>query len=392
MRAYVTSPLQRHGLPSSVARSAAVQPLSRPASIPRASGIRPSFRGWGRPSLAERGESVRAKAAGSNASAQVLTELEFKEWLQEVMKPPPSSRGYYPGMMPSMTGTDGSYPDSSVWTHGISDEALHTSRRYLAACIMEEPELAPEVCVGASWALDALVRAMAQGGHAAELESSPHMLMAVSRLAAWVPSGAWVRPLEEWEPPAKGAAWEEAVRSVAAHLLELYPVPAGLQGALAHSDADVAAVSEAAQRVSRAFLRVHAAAGGGASMHGALQEHVDPSVTKKMAAALASADDGESSNPLHAFRLAQMRALDCEGWVAEAILESDVGSRIAVGGGEGGLDEEYVATVLLWMAANGEELRNPGTATVGVRVSVAGPPPLPALPYATCAAPAPGWA
>ena len=112
----------------------------------------------------------------------------------------------------------------------------------------------------------------------------PSALLPLARLAAWTDSEQWVRPLNDWAGEAKtdvdnadDADEREAaaLRSLAAHLLEKWDVPPALHGALTFVDGPP--TSEAAHRISLAFLEVHAAAGAGAaSVLAALRTAVSP--------------------------------------------------------------------------------------------------------------------
>ena len=73
-----------------------------------------------------------------------------------------------------------------------------------------------------------------------------------------------------------------ALRSLTAHLLEKWEVPEVLHGALAFADGLPA--TEAAHRISRAFVRVHASAGrGDASVLAMLREEISPAIFKAAA-------------------------------------------------------------------------------------------------------------
>ena len=127
-------------------------------------------------------------------------------------------------------------------------------------------------------------------------------LLPLARLAAWTKRDEWVRPLDDWpgeqqvdadkdmaksggdsdEHEDGGANEAATLRSLAAHLLEKWDVPETLHGALAFSDGP--SPTEAAHRVSRAFLKAHAAVGrGDASVLSMLRSEVSPAISKAAA-------------------------------------------------------------------------------------------------------------
>ena len=67
-------------------------------------------------------------------------------------------------------------------------------------------------------------------------------VLALSRLAAWVPKSDWVRPLDEWEGDVNKVNASVALRSLSAHLLETYDTPPVLHSALTYKG-DVSAAS-----------------------------------------------------------------------------------------------------------------------------------------------------
>ena len=197
-------------------------------------------------------------------------------------------------------------------------------------------------------------------------------MLPLARLAAWTESEKWVRPLDDWageeeraecaDDPAEDEAGNEggdeqrareaaALRSLTSHLLERWEVPAALHGALAFVDGPP--VSEAAHRISLAFLRVQAAAGSGeASVLATLRTAVSPSISKATAKEFVKlgGDGGDASgdakaggaeaflldNPLHALRRAQVLSLGGETWLADATCASKLGAALLPAGGPAG--------------------------------------------------------
>ena len=140
--------------------------------------------------------------------------------------------------------------------------------------------------------------------------------------------------------------------------------------------------SEAAHRISLAFLEVHAAAGAGAApVLAALRTAVSPTVSKSAAkefvklgvvgtgGEVSKGDDDDAkeevvaaapmANPLHALRRAQVLSLGGESWVADAACEPPGGAILRTEG-EGekeeaaasvgtGPSEEYALMCLDWI-------------------------------------------
>ena len=210
--------------------------------------------------------------------------------------------------------------------------------------------------------------------------SSAPALLPLARLAAWTDEGNWVRPLSEWqgeasvpeaaadiddedgasllpslvglfggrqsdaEDDAKAERREAAIiRSLSSHLLETWDVPDALHGALAFRDGPP--LTEAAHRISNAFLQVQVAAGkGDASVLAMLREVVSPTISKAAAKQFvkqlagskgdgeeeeaAVEEEGSTTNPLHALRRAQVAALGGADWLGEAACASKLGSSL----------------------------------------------------------------
>ena len=233
-------------------------------------------------------------------------------------------------------------------------------------------------------------------------------LLPLARLATWTDSEAWVRPLDEWPGEAATAAASgmdedagsgtsddvdgnegddedegalllgeaAALRSLSAHLLEKWDVPEVLHGALAFADGLPA--TEAAHRISRAFVRVHASAGrGDASVLAMLREEISPAISKAAAKHFvkAPADGGDNADgvhPLHALRRAQVLSLGGDDWVAEAACASRLGDSLlrktdepndeAEGNGaatSSGPSEPYALLCLDWLVRHRTDLDAP---------------------------------
>jgi len=194
-----------------------------------------------------------------------------------------------------------------------------------------------------------------------------HMLP-LARLAAWTDRDEWVRPLDEWtgdgfaglhewpeeseeEAEAREAA---ALRGLTAHLLEKWDVPQALDGALAYRDGPP--TSEAAHRIAKAFVAVHAVAGrGDSSVLNMLREVVAPDISKAAAKAFTRAptDGAIEDNPLQALRRAQVAGLGGEAWVGEAACESRLGRQILRVGEP---SEEFALVALDWVCRHQDQL------------------------------------
>jgi hypothetical protein len=222
-------------------------------------------------------------------------------------------------------------------------------------------------------ALDALVDAAYE--HAPSL-CAPSAMLPLARLAAWTEQASWVRPLHSWKVDSSvGDA--AALRSLVSHLLERWPVPEALHGALAFSN-EQQPVSEASHRVSRAFLSVHVAAGSGdSSVLAALRTAVAPCVTKAAAKAFvqmgegadeATAAAGEAASletlrhPLHCLRRAQVLALGGSETIADAACASTLGS--AMQSDDNG--EAFALTCLEWVVRHAEQLESPYAASATI--------------------------
>lgn len=271
-------------------------------------------------------------------------------------------------------------PPKQSFTPAELDEAIDKQQPVLNSLLEAVVEKAPSLC-------------------------RPSALLPLARLAAWTDSEQWVRPLNDWAGEAKtdvdnadDADEREAaaLRSLAAHLLEKWDVPPALHGALTFVDGPP--TSEAAHRISLAFLEVHAAAGAGAaSVLAALRTAVSPTVSKSAAkefvklgvvgtgGEVSKGDDDDAkeevvaaapmANPLHALRRAQVLSLGGESWVADAACESRLGGAILrTEGGEGekeeaaasvgtGPSEEYALMCLDWIVRHQSQLDSPYVAT-----------------------------
>lgn len=179
--------------------------------------------------------------------------------------------------------------------------------------------------------------------HAPPLVADSLACLPLARLAAWSDPEEWVRPLDEWRGP--------DLRSLEAHLLEKYPVPPALHGALTHTDG--APCSETGHRVALAFSKILSAAGKGDSVPGALKANVSPALTKAMTKAFAQAEvaPGDAvNNPVHALRRAQVSALGGAAWVGDAAVTSRLGRGLC----QNADAEAFAQSVLLWASDQAE--------------------------------------
>ncbi|KAL1504656.1 hypothetical protein AB1Y20_008436 [Prymnesium parvum] len=175
---------------------------------------------------------------------------------------------------------------------------------------------------------------------------TPHALLPLARLAAWTTE--WVRPLEEWEGVPAARTERVALRSLAGHLLERWAVPPALHGGLEYRDGPP--VSEAAQRVARAFVKVHASVGaGGGSVLQGLRESVSPATTKAAAKEFVKMGDESADNPLLALRKSQVRSLSGAQFVVEGTCQSRLGSSFAK-------SEAFALAAMQWVVRHQDAL------------------------------------
>ena len=179
-----------------------------------------------------------------------------------------------------------------------------------------------------------------------------------------------------------------ALRSLASHLLERWPTPQALHGALTLTDGSP--VSEASHRISRAFLQVQVAAGSGdAPVLAMLRSQISGAISKAAAKEFVKLgggggsmgvevgdDEGEGScqqtqiHPLHALRVAQIRSLGGEAWVGEAACKSRLGAALLLSTTKDdkasadttsneGPSETYALTCLDWVVRHQGQLESP---------------------------------
>ena len=244
--------------------------------------------------------------------------------------------GLQPFSVPSGWMGSSSPPPAQAYSQADLEASLETSEPALTALLDAVADRAPSLC-------------------------QPDCALPLARLAAWT-GGKWVRALDDWAGEGAGAPLGEAaaLRSLTAHLLETWDVPNALHGALAYEDGPP--VSEAAHRIARAFVAVHAAAGSGEnSVLKELQARVGPAVSKAAAKEFVklAAEEGGSSSPLHALRRAQVAALGGEAWVGDAACASRLGGAI----GRGEPSEDFALVALDWVVRHQEGFAGPEEAT-----------------------------
>lgn len=155
------------------------------------------------------------------------------------------------------------------------------------------------------------------------------------------------------------------LRSLVAHLIEKWEVPPALHSALNYIDGTMP--SEAAHRISMAFLSVHTAAGrGDSNVLTGLKSHVSPAAGKKTAKMFSKLTNeslgGCRSSPLHGFRRAQVDSEGGQKWVADGVCESLLGDAILPTDGEGPT-EGFASDVINWVCLNQEKLEGAYQAT-----------------------------
>jgi len=178
-------------------------------------------------------------------------------------------------------------------------------------------------------------------------------VLPLSRLAAWMPRDSWARPLDDWEGGDVDSVddWRGALRSLVSHVLELYDVSPSLRLSLMHTDGTPC--TEAGHRVALAFARVQAASGGGhASVLNTLKAEVSPATTKAIAKHFTQCDG--ITNPLHAFRLAQVRAFGPDH--GDAVLEGVCAARLGASLGTGA-EEVFAHSAIQWVCQHAGALQ-----------------------------------
>ena len=309
--------------------------------------------------------------------------------------------------------------------------------QYLLACSSLDDELW-ERKQSSDDALMAILKRCAEV--APELIENENQLLPLTRLAAWVPEEVWVRPLDEWDGSATEAAKAAAkagsenepyettaggtvdmlrdaffgtpkpmeagskakVISLISHLIEKWTdVPSVLREALFLEDGPP--ITENAQRISFAFLKVYTGAGTGSnSVKNTLQAEVSPAITKTMAKifvemglpTLKEGGEGEEeaagdskkgkdggdgkdgkaglkaregmvssakTNPLHALRVAQAKAFNGAPFVLDAVCNAKMGQRI---GSES--EEAFNMMAIQWACTHQDELEEPSTVTIAL--------------------------
>ena len=290
--------------------------------------------------------------------------------------------------------------EATLAAQEVAEEAAAAADRAEIEAAAKEAAVATELADRASALADAANeegkaekdKAIQLGGKAARLRQEAMALrFTLSRVVREVQERAQARA-EKVGKPLEAAT----LRSLSAHLLEQWDVPEALHGALTLADGPP--VTEATHRVARAFLRVHAAAGGGeASVLAMLREQVSPVVSKaaakhfvKLTARVGAGGDGLGGDdcegeepgggtvpvllhPLQALRRAQILSLGGEPWVADAACESRIGAAIlpnendadadADAGTTDGPTEAFALTCLDWIVRHQTELESPYTVT-----------------------------
>jgi len=247
-------------------------------------------------------------------------------------------------------------------------------------------------------ALNDLLVACAQ--HAPALVANPAACLPVARLAMWVPSESWVRPLEEWEGAdlSNRAGVQEGIASLRRHLLEKWDTPGVLHDAVSFVGSDCSArVPEAAHRASYAFTTTLAAAGAGDSVRERLaaavcgaegeREKQAPRVISKAVAKYFLSPRQEdlaamkaAANPLHALRRAQVAAQGGDVWVADGVCRSEMGQRLLGAGSAGarnaadgarkGVTEVFGDTLISWVCLHAEALEEPSEVCTAINFAL----------------------
>lgn len=130
-----------------------------------------------------------------------------------------------------------------------------------------------------------------------------------------------------------------------------------LHSALAYTDGPP--ISEAAHRISRAFLEVQAAAGrGDSSVLDALRLRVSPAMSKTIAKEFVKIPaENVTSNPLHALRRAEVSSLKGGPIIADAVCDSELGRTLLKPAGEG-KTEEFALSIISWLCTHEEEFES----------------------------------
>jgi len=215
---------------------------------------------------------------------------------------------------------------------------------------------------------------------ATHMANQPLTALQLVRLAEFVSPEEWVRPLNEWEPPesifdgTEGLPLSQQRKlqemhadsqldSLLRHLLLKYddaprallnsftPL-SGLQPAQHWARAESPFLSEDNWLMSYRFARLLVAVGAGQSAAKAMKAHLSPAVSKPMAHAFMQTPF-QMDSPLHAFRSAQVAALGGSEGMQVQVCSSQLG--FTLGDAE---EEEFAASMLLWLCDREDELRN----------------------------------